>query len=313
MLAERFRPLKEHIEDGIIPATVTPWSQAPDYELVESDLRAHVSNLAETDGVVGLMANAHSGECKMLDGETHRRVIEVHSEAAGDTPVFSGIYGESSIRAVESAKRAVEAGAEALMLLPLDVYAHEDPREPVEHFRRVGEAVDVPLINFQFPTWGSPGIPLEAHREICALPSVIGFKEASFDPVRYERTVRTLADLDDDFTMMTGNDTFLYHAYVHGAVSGLIGYANLVPDLHVEKVQAVNRGDLDRARQIRERMLDLTNFVFGPPEGKYRARCKVALRMQGVFEHDTLLPPQSGIDEAERDELRSILDELDRL
>ncbi|MFB6138112.1 MAG: dihydrodipicolinate synthase family protein [Halobacteriaceae archaeon] len=311
MLADEFRPLATAIEDGIIPATVTPWT--PEYHLAAEDLREHVAALAATDGVVALMANAHSGECKMLDAETYERVIEVHAAAAGDTPVFAGVYGESSLRAVERAERAVAAGAEALMLLPLDVYAHEDPREPVEHFRRVADAVDVPLIDFQFPTWGSPGVPIDAHVEICSMPQVIGFKEASFDPVRYDRTVRALAESDAEFTMMTGNDTFLYHAYVHGAVTGLIGYANLVPDLHVEKVRAVNRGDLERAREIRERLLPLTNHLFGEPEGKYRARCKTALQLQGVFEHDTVLPPQAGIDDAERADLREILADLGRL
>ncbi|MFB6135626.1 MAG: dihydrodipicolinate synthase family protein [Halobacteriaceae archaeon] len=313
MLREEFRGLKEQISGGIIPATAVPWTPEPEYELVESDLRDHVSNLASVDGVVGLVANAHTGECKLLDRETKQEVVRVHKEAAGDVPVFSGVYGESSLLAAEMAREAEEAGADGVMLLPLDIYGHEDPEEPVEHFRRVAEAVDVPLINFQFPTWGSPGIPIEAHAEICNLPEVIGFKEASFDPVRYDRTVRALEPLRDDFTMMTGNDTFLKHAYTLGAETGLIGYANLVPELHVEKLRAVHDDDHERAQEIREKMLPLTNHVFGEPEGKYRNRTKVALQMQGVFEHDTMLPPQQQIDMAERQELREILDDLGEL
>lgn len=311
MLKDEFRGMKDRLSDGTIPATATPWT--PEYDIAEDDLTAHVSNLAGVDGIVALMANAHTGECKMLDRETKQEVVRLHKEAAGDVPVFSGVYGESSLRAAEMAQEAEAAGADGIMLLPLDVYAHEDPEEPIEHFRRVADAVDVPLVNFQFPTWGSPGIPIGAHVEICSMPEVVAFKEASFDPVRYERTVRAVDSVRDDVTMMTGNDTFLYHAYELGAESGLIGYANLVPERHVEKVQAVNRGDLDRAREIREELLPLTNHVFGQPEGKYRARVKAALEMQGVFEHDTLLPPQAGIGVEEKQELREILQDLGEL
>ncbi|WP_224338004.1 dihydrodipicolinate synthase family protein [Haloprofundus halobius] len=311
MLRDDFREMKEHISGGIMPATAVPWT--PDYELIEDDLSSLVSYLAGVDGIVGLVANAHTGECKMLSREMKQRVIRVHKEAAGDVPVFSGVYGESSLQAAEMAREAEEAGADGLMLLPLDIYSNQDPREPVEHFERVAEAVDIPLINFQFPTWGSAGLPISAHVEICSLPEVIGFKEASFDPMRYEETVRALDHIRDDFTQLTGNDTFLYHAYHLGAETGLIGYGNLVPELHVEKIRAVHDGDLERAKEIREQLLPLTNHVFGTPEGRYRARVKAALEMQGIFQYDTLLPPQQQISAEERQELREILVDLGEL
>jgi 4-hydroxy-tetrahydrodipicolinate synthase len=303
--------LADAIDGGIIPATVNPFT--PDYELLEDDLIAHVEDLVATDGIEAVICNAHSGECNLTDRETKRQIIETHVDAAGDTPVFSGVGGQSSLQTVEQAKMAEDAGAEALMLLPIEAYANGDPRTAIEHFERVADAVDVPLIDFQFPTWGGAAIPIEAHVEICSMEQVIAFKEASFDPVRYDRTVRALSSIRDQFTMMTGNDTFLYHAYLLGAQTGLIAYANLVPDLHVEKLRAVHAGDLDRAMEIRRRILPLTNHVFGEPQGRYLARTKAALEMIGTFEHDTLLPPQQQIGHEERAELREILQDLGEL
>jgi len=312
MLKDEFRDLKEHISGGIIPATANPW-HPDDYSLVKDDLRGHVEDLVEVDGIKAVIANAHTGETKMQDDETYQEVIETHVEAAGDTPVFAGVYGESSVEAAKLAQKAKDAGADGAMLLPLDVYSHQIPEEPVNHYRYVGEEVDFPLINFQFPTWGSSGLPIEAHVEICKLPHTIAFKEASFDPVRYDRTIRAVDHLREDCTIMTGNDTFLMHAYQLGAETGLIGYANLVPELHVEKIRAVHNDDMERAREIREKLLPLTNHIFGQPEGRYRARVKAALKMQGTFEHETLLPPQEQISATEREELREILADLDRL
>ncbi|WP_435361753.1 dihydrodipicolinate synthase family protein [Haloarchaeobius sp. DFWS5] len=313
MLKEEFRDLKDHISGGIIPATANPWTPGPEYDLVTEDLHNLVEFLTDVDGVKAVIANAHTGETKMQDDETYVEVVEEHVAAAGDTPVFAGVYGESSTEAAKLAQKAKDAGADAVMLLPLDVYSHQIPQEPIDHFKYVGETVDIPLINFQFPTWGSSGLPISAHVEICKLPHVIAFKEASFDPVRYDRTVRAVDHVRDDFTLMTGNDTFLKHAYHMGAETGLIGYGNVVPDLHVEKIRAVHDGDLERAQEIREQMLPLTNHIFGEPEGRYRARTKAALKMQGIFQYDTLLPPQQQISHEEREDLREILEDLGRL
>jgi 4-hydroxy-tetrahydrodipicolinate synthase len=312
-LREEFRDLKDRISGGILPATVTPWTPDPEYDLVEDDLQQHVRSLTAIDGIEALVCNAHSGECKMLDPGTKQDVIRAHVEAAGNTPVFAGVSGESSLQAVERATEAEAAGADALMLLPLEVYSNADARTSVEHFRRVADAVDIPLVNFQFPTWGSAGIPIESHVEICSMPEVIAFKEASFDPVRAERTIRAVDDVREDFTLMTGNDTFLYHAYLLGSETGLIAYANLIPEMHVEKVRAVREGDLDRARELRREMLPLTNFVFGEPQGRYLARTKAALQMLGTYEYDTILPPQQHIGDDERAKLRGILEELGEL
>ena len=310
-LKPEYVDLKDAISGGIIPATANPWT--PEYDLAVSDLHRHVEQLVAVDGVPAVICNAHTGETKMQDDETYAQVVREHVVAAGDTPVFAGVYGESSIEAAKLAQIAKDEGAQAVMLLPLDIYSHQIAEEAIEHFRYVGETVDMPLINFQFPTWGSAGLPIPAHVEICKLPHVIAFKEASFDPIRYDRTVRAVDHIRDDFTLMTGNDTFLMHAYQLGAETGLIGYANLVPELHVEKLRAVHAGDLERAREIRKQILPLTNHIFGEPEGRYRARTKAALQMQGVFEHDTILPPQQQISPAERDDLRQILEDLGEL
>jgi len=75
----------------------------------------------------------------------------------------------------------------------------------------------------------------------------------------------------------------------------------------------VQAGDLDRARRLRRKMMPLTNFVWKDPVPRYRQRTKAALEMQGVFEHDTVRPPQQPLPTSEKDELRNILQDLDRL
>lgn len=304
--------LKDAIKGGVIPATVTSWS--PDYELDEASLHRHVSDLAAHDGLVALIANAHSGEAKMVDMAVKEEVIRVHKEAAGDDAfVFSGIAGESTLQAKEQAKRAEAAGADALMPVPIDVYSNGDPQILRDHYRGIADAVDVPLIAFQFGNYGDIAQPISAYVDVVRMDEVIALKDATFDPVRYEKTVRALEPYRDEFTLLSGDDTFLFHSYHLGAESALISYANLIPEMHVEKLRATHDGDLERAKELRREMMALTNFIFGDPPGRYRPRVKAALEMLGTFEHDTVLPPQQPLDSEERSELQSILQDMDVL
>ena len=312
-MAPDYEAMKNHLKGGVIPATVTPWT--PDYELVEEDIHGHVSELCEVDGVVAVICNAHSGEGIMVPNDMKTRVIEAHIEAAGDTPVFSAVSGASSLESATQAKQAEEAGAEAVMVFPSEVFGLGEcpPELAVEHYEIIADAVDIPLIAFQYPQFAAPPIPIEAFPEICSMEQVIAFKEASFDPVMYEKTLREVDDVRDEFTMITGNDTFIYHSYLLGAETALLLYANLIPERHVEKLRAVHDGDLERARELRNEMLPLTNFIFKGPERDLIARVKEALVMQGKFQYATVLPPQPEISDEERDELRGILADLSEL
>ncbi|MFB6173772.1 MAG: dihydrodipicolinate synthase family protein [Halobacteriales archaeon] len=306
-----FAALKDEIKDGVIPATVVPLT--PDIEVAEDDLLTHAGTLASVEGVPALIANAHSGESTMTPTEEKVEIVRLHREAAGgDARVFSGVHGESTPQAAAEARRLVEAGAEALMPVPIGVQSHGDPRILRDHYRGIADAVDVPLIAFQFGNYGAINQPVSAWVQLVEMEEVIALKDATFDPVRYEKTVRALSHIED-YTLLSGNDTFLYHSYHLGAESALISYANLVPEMHVEKVRAVNRDDLERGRELRAAMRELTDFLYADPPGRYRNRIKAALELQGVFEHDTVRPPAQSLGPEAKDELAGILRRMGEL
>lgn len=306
-----YSQVKDAIKGGVIPATVTPLT--PDLDVAADDLHTHINTLSTTDGVVATIANAHSGECKMMPADKKEQVIEIHADASSDSMVFSGIHGESTPKAVEEAKRAERAGAEALMPVPIDIYSHGDPTIIIEYYKAIADAVDIPLIAFQFGNFGDIAQPVSAYVELCKLDGVVALKNATFNAVRYEETVRALEPYRDQFTLMTGEDVFLYHSYVLGAETALISYANVIPDMHVEKLTAVRDGNLERARELRSEMLPLTNALFSEPIGRNRNRIKAVLQMQGTFEYDTVIPPAQPLSAEERDELRGILQDMGRL
>jgi 4-hydroxy-tetrahydrodipicolinate synthase len=294
---------------GVFPATVTPMT--PDYEVEEEDLRNHVKQLSSIRGVGALVPNAHSGEGRMVTREQRIQVIKVHKEAS-KVPIIAGIAGESTLTTIELMQDAKDAGADAIMLLPPQCFTYGYlPVEVVyKYYNDCSNAVDIPIVAFQFPGFGGVKIPVEGIVEACNVKNVIGIKEASFNPVIFEETARRIRALPKEISLITGNDTFLYTCYLIGVDAALILYANLVTEMHVEMFEAVKKGNLTKGKEIDDRMRDLTNFVFGPPERDLIVRIKEALVMLGTFKYSTVLPPQPPINEEEKQKLRKILRDL---
>jgi 4-hydroxy-tetrahydrodipicolinate synthase len=294
---------------GIFPATVTPMT--PDYQIEEQDLRNHVKQLSSIRGVGALVPNAHSGEARMVTREQRIQVLKIHKEES-KVPIIAGVAGESTLATIELMKDAKDAGADAVMLLPPTClgYGYLPAEVLYKYYQDCSDAVDIPIVAFQMPQFLGVTIPVENIVESCNAKNVIGIKEASFNPVMFEEAARRIRALPKDISLITGNDTFLYACYLIGVDAVLILYGNLVTEMHVEMFEAVKKGNLAKGKEINDKMLDLTNFIFGPPQRDFIVRVKEALVMLGTFKYSTVLPPQPPISEEEKQRLRKILRDL---
>jgi len=78
-----------------------------------------------------------------------RRVLEISAEELS-LPIVNGIYADGSLEAARLAKMAEQGGASALLVFPPGIYTFgQRPEMALEHFRRIADATDLPLILFQ--------------------------------------------------------------------------------------------------------------------------------------------------------------------
>lgn len=104
--ASRFR--------GSFTALVTPFANGvPD----EAKFREHVSwQIAE--GTNGLVPVGTTGESPTLSHDEHKRVVEwCVSEARGRAPVMAGAGSNNTAEAIDLARHAEKAGADALLVV----------------------------------------------------------------------------------------------------------------------------------------------------------------------------------------------------
>jgi 4-hydroxy-tetrahydrodipicolinate synthase len=292
---------------GIVPACVTTFDA--DGRFDEAAYRQYLQWLLP-QGPVALAVNADTGEGPHLWPEERVRVLKVAVDEAGDVPIVAGLSATFTEQAVEWGKSARDAGARGLLMFPIPAYQGTplDPAIPVAYHEAVAQGVGLPMVCFQLqPALGGVIFSEETLRRIAAIDNVVALKEASFDARLYLQTRRMIERLERPIDLLTGDDNFIYESFVMGAEGALIGFGTLATSLQVEMYQLTREGRWAEARAIWERILPLEEVVYGQPVRDYRARTKVALKLQGVIESTVMRPPLTEIGEDSAAAIRGAL------
>jgi 4-hydroxy-tetrahydrodipicolinate synthase len=285
---------------GIIPACIVTFDEAGNFD--EGQYRRYLQWLLP-QGPVALAINADTGEGPHLWPHERERVLRAAVEEAGDVPVIAGLSAMFTAQAVEEGKRARDAGARGLLVFPIPAYQGTplDPAIPVAYHEAIAREVGLPMVAFQLqPALGGVIFSEDTLRRIAAIDDVVALKEASFDARLYLATRRMIEQLPRRIDLLTGDDNFVYESFVMGAEGALIGFGTLATARQVEMYRLTRQDRWDEARAIWERIRPLEEVVYGPPVRDYRARTKVALKVQGVISSTVMRPPlMPAADEAE--------------
>ena len=286
---------------GIIPAIVTPMTSEAELDLPA--LRRYAEWLAE-QGPVALAVNVDTGEGPHLTIDEKRQTLETVADAvAGKCKVVGGVAGPSTALGVANARAAQAAGADALLIFPISAFLGQplNPEIPYRYHAAIAEAVDLPLILFQLqPALGGVLFTTEILQKLITIPSVAAIKEASFDAMRFLQVKAALESATRKITFLTGNDNFIFESFILGAQGALLGFSTLGTREQVTMLHAVQRGEINEARELGCRLQPLADVIFAPPVTDYRARTKEALKMLGILNNTAVRPPLLAVSEAER-------------
>jgi 4-hydroxy-tetrahydrodipicolinate synthase len=292
---------------GIVAAPFLP--MLPDFSIDRDTLRRYIGTIAAT-GPTAIAMNMDASEGPALDRDEQLEVLRISKEAiAGRCPLFSGLIAGSTQDAVRWGRSLKDAGAEGLCIFPPfpTFLGNPVPSEMIYAYHKaIGDGVGLPMVAFQFPKAFGPDFPPETLRVLVEIPQIIGLKEASFDTTKTVETVHAAKALPRRVGILTGSDTFILEAMIFGCDGALIGFAGIATDQLVAMHRAVESRDLTTAYAIWERLGPLARYCWRAPIRDYRPRMKEVLAMQGVFPHAACRPPQLGIGDEERAELRRL-------
>jgi 4-hydroxy-tetrahydrodipicolinate synthase len=228
--------------EGVIPAVLLPFFD--DFSIDEASYRAHIRDVASARGVTAITTNAHASEVASCTFDEQRRILDITvEEMAGRTHVVQGIYAEGSFEAQRIAKMAHAGGASALLVFPSGIYTFgQRPEMAVEHFRRIAEVTDLPLIAFQYPLSGGQGYPLPTLLKIIEqVPTVRAIKDWSANPQLHERQVRVLQSLARPVNVLTTHSAWLFNSLVLGCKGLLSGSGSVIANLQAQLFRAIWR------------------------------------------------------------------------
>jgi 4-hydroxy-tetrahydrodipicolinate synthase len=295
--------------DGLIPAIVLPMHEGGEPD--EDALRRYVAWISE-QGPVALAVNVDTGEGPSLSHQEKLRILEVVKEET-DLPCIVGVAGPFTAAAVQQAKDFKSVGADAVLVFPIPAYLSSplDPRIPLDYHRAIGE-VGLPMILFQLqPALGGVNFDTETLRQLIDIDGVVALKEASFDARRYVDTVRMVEAhpkyRSHEFTMLTGNDNFIFESFMLGCTGALIGFGAIMTREQVTMIETWRAGKVDEAKALGARVQHLADAVFAAPVANYRARLKEGLVMLGVLDQAHVRPPLLPLFDHEVQELRDAL------
>jgi 4-hydroxy-tetrahydrodipicolinate synthase len=294
---------------GVMPANILPFTA--DLAIDEAAYRRHLRWLADTRGVTGIVANGHAAEVSSLSRDERRRALTIAvDEVAPTCPVVAGVYADGTAEAVELARDAKATGAAGILVFPPTLFmwgAQAKPAMVHRHFSEIAAAVDLPIIVFEYPPASGIGYTPETLARLSEIPTVAAVKDWSNDIVAFEANLRSLRATGRPVSMLSSFTMSLMASFLLGADGAISGMGSVVADLQAELFAACQKGDLDGARRINDRLHPLVQVFYAPPFVDMHNRMKEALVLLGRIPAAYVRPPLTPVSDDERRDIRTAL------
>jgi 4-hydroxy-tetrahydrodipicolinate synthase len=299
---------QEYVPRGVIPAVLLPFDD--DLSIDEAAYRAHLRDVSAVEGISAITTNAHSSEVASCSFEEQRRVLQITVDEVGARlPIVSGVYADGALQAARIAKMAHDGGAAALLVFPPGVSTFgQRPEMALEHFRRIADATDLPLIVFQYPLAGGQGYPLATlSRILDAVPTVRAIKDWCSNPQLHERHIRLLQSRTPPVNVLTTHSAWLMSSLVLGCNGLLSGSGSVIAPLQVQLWRAVQANDLVAARRLNDRIWPTAEAFYSEPWVDMHNRMKEALVLLERLPRAVVRPPLAKLPAAEIERIRQAL------
>ncbi len=294
---------------GVMPANILPFTA--DLAIDEQAYRRHLSWLAGTRGVTGIVANGHAAEVSSLTRDERRQALAIAvDEVAGRCPVIAGVYSDGTREAVDLARDAKAAGAAGVLVFPPTLFmwgAQLKPDMVIRHFSEIAAGADLPIVVFEYPPVSGIGYAPETLARLAEIPQVAAVKDWSNDIVALEHNLRALRATGRPVALLSSFTMSLMASFLLGADGCISGMGSVTADVQAALFAAVQAGRLDEARRLNDRMAPLVSVFYAPPFVDMHNRMKEALALLGRIPAAHVRPPLTAISDDERHRIRLAL------
>lgn len=242
--------------DGIWTPVVTPFAEDG---AIQHDTLGKVIDTLIDQGVHGLIIGGTTGEYYALSKEERKQVLDfVAGHAKGRIPIMAGINATTTEESLELGQHAKTAGFDAI-LVAAPYYCQPTQEELLKHVQRIDDALDMPIMLYNFPDRTGTPMSLEFIEALRERPNFQAIKESTGS---IERMHALANEFTDQLQLSCGMDDQVLEFFVWGARSWVGGASNFLAPEHVALYQAcVVDQDFVTGRELAARLLPMLNLL----------------------------------------------------
>jgi len=236
------------------------------------------------EGTDGIVVVGTTGESPTVDFDEHKELIRIAVEhSRGRIPIIAGTGGNSTTEAIELTASAKKNGATAcLSVVP---YYNKPTQEGMyQHFRKIAETVDLPMILYNVPPRTVADLQNDTVLRLAQVPGIIGIKDAT---ANIERGSDLVKRAPRNFSIYSGEDSTALALILLGGHGVISVTANVAPKLMHQMCAAALVGDVKKARELNLKLLPLHQRLFVEANP---IPVKWALAEMGMTEYGLRLP-----------------------
>jgi 4-hydroxy-tetrahydrodipicolinate synthase len=183
-------------------------------------------------------------------------VLEFVIERAGK--VIAGCGAAGTKETIELTRDAADLGAEAVLIVS-PFYFKPSPAEIFEHYSRVIDTVDIPVILYSVPKFTGYEIDLHTISKLVDEHSqIVGIKDSGGSASRIFELIRLVGD---KISILAGTADLIYPTLLMGGSGAIVAIANVVPELCSRLYEAFKNGDRETAKILQLKLNHLNEVL----------------------------------------------------
>jgi len=286
---------------GVYIPLITPFAADGGVAL---DAMERLANDYLDAGCAGLVPLGTTGESTSLDAEEKRAVVALCAricvERDAQLIVGGGTNNTSATIAAVQQLGDVAGVTAAMCVVPY--YVRPSQAGIVAHFVEIAQAAPVPIVVYNIPSRTGRLLEAESLLELARTRNVVGVKQATpLDP----DTMQLLAGAPDDFSILGGEDPFLFPLVLLGGTGAVCASAHVCTERFVAMIECALAGKVDEGRAHHEALAPVTAAAFAEPNP---AVFKGVLHAAGRIPTADLRLPMTPASPAAVDRLQAAID-----
>lgn len=262
-----------------------------------------------SNGADGMLILGSGGEFSHFSSEQRKQIAEFSLQhVAGRVPILIGIACASTAETIQLGKHAEKAGAQGVLVVN-PYYAKLSEEARFTHYKRIAEALNVPVFLYNFPELTGQDIGLNVITRLAReVPNIVGIKD-TIDNISHTREIiNQVHCFRPDFIIFSGYDEYLLDTLMLGGHGGIPATFNFAPNITRGIYQAVQQNDLATAKALQQQLSGLSPLY--ALEQPFFGVIKTAIKLSGVDISTAVVPPALPLNEEKIAQVKNILSRI---